>query len=48
MDLIGKVTIGAPGARAITSAGAPNTFQRVSREVQLAVKLYSEYGATYL
>jgi hypothetical protein len=33
-------TIGAPGAGAITSAGSPNTFQRVSREVQLALKLY--------
>jgi hypothetical protein len=33
-------TIGAPGAGAIISAGSPNTFQRVSREVQLALKLY--------
>jgi hypothetical protein len=33
-------TIGAPGAGAITSAGSPNTFQRMSREVQLAIKLY--------
>jgi hypothetical protein len=32
--------IGAPGAGAIISAGSPNTFQRVSREVQLALKLY--------
>jgi hypothetical protein len=34
------VTIGAPGAGAITSAGSPYTFQRLSREVQLALKLY--------
>ena len=33
-------TIGAPGAGAITSAGSPSTFQRLSREVQLALKLY--------
>lgn len=33
-------TIGAPGAGAITSAGSPGTFQRLSREVQLALKLY--------
>jgi hypothetical protein len=33
-------TIGAPGAGAIISAGSPNTFQRVSREVQVALKLY--------
>ena len=33
-------TTGAPGAGAITSAGSPNTFQRMSREVQLAIKLY--------
>ena len=33
-------TIGAPGAGAITSAGSPYTFQRLSREVQLAVKVY--------
>lgn len=33
-------TVGAPGAGAIISAGSPNTFQRVSREVQLALKLY--------
>jgi hypothetical protein len=33
-------TIGAPGAGAITSAGSPYTFQRLSREVQLALKAY--------
>jgi hypothetical protein len=33
-------TIGAPGAGTITSAGSPVTFQRLSREVQLALKLY--------
>jgi hypothetical protein len=33
-------TIGAPGAGAITSAGSPGTFQRLSREVQLAVKFF--------
>src|SRR5262252_2811870 len=33
-------TIGVPGAGAITSAGSPNTFQRTSREVQLAIKVY--------
>jgi hypothetical protein len=33
-------TIGAPGAGAIVSAGSPYTFQRLSREVQLALKLY--------
>jgi Carboxypeptidase regulatory-like domain/TonB dependent receptor len=33
-------TIGAPGAGTITSAGSSATFQRLSRQVQLAVKLY--------
>jgi len=33
-------TIGAPGVGAITSAGSPYTFQRLSREIQLALKLY--------
>ncbi|MBV9265164.1 MAG: TonB-dependent receptor, partial [Acidobacteriaceae bacterium] len=33
-------TVGAPGVGAITSAGSPYTLQRLSREVQLAVKLY--------
>jgi len=33
-------TIGAPGAGTIISAGSPYTFQRLSREVQLAVKIY--------
>jgi hypothetical protein len=33
-------TIGAPGAGTITSAGSPATLQRLSREVQLALKLY--------
>jgi hypothetical protein len=33
-------TIGAPGAGTITSAGSPYTFQRLSREIQLALKFY--------
>ena len=33
-------SIGANGAGQITSAGSPATFQRTSREVQLALKLY--------
>jgi hypothetical protein len=33
-------TIGAPGAGTITSAGSPGTIQRLSREVQFAVKLF--------
>jgi len=33
-------TIGAPGAGTITSAGSTSTFQRLSREVQLALKLH--------
>ncbi len=33
-------TIGAPGAGSIVSAGSPQTFQRLSREVQLAAKFY--------
>ncbi len=33
-------TIGAPGAGTINSAGSPFTFQRLSREVQLAAKFY--------
>jgi hypothetical protein len=33
-------TIGAPGAGVITSAGSPYTFQRLSREIQLALKFY--------
>jgi hypothetical protein len=33
-------TIGAAGAGTITAAGAPLTFQRTSREIQLALKLY--------
>jgi hypothetical protein len=32
--------IGANGAGQITSAGSPSTFQRTSREVQFALKLY--------
>jgi hypothetical protein len=35
-----NATIGAPGAGSITSAGSPYTLQRLSREVQLALKLY--------
>ena len=33
-------TVGAPGAGSITSAGSPYTLQRLSREVQLALKFY--------
>jgi len=33
-------TIGAAGAGTVTSAGSPFTFQRLSREVQLAAKFY--------
>lgn len=33
-------TIGAAGAGSITSAGSPFTFQRLSREVQVAAKFY--------
>jgi hypothetical protein len=33
-------TIGAPGVGTITSAGSPYTFQRLSREIQLAIKIY--------
>ena len=33
-------TIGAAGAGVISAAGAPLTFQRTSREIQLAMKLY--------
>jgi hypothetical protein len=33
-------TIGAPGAGTVTSAGSPYTFQRLSREIQFALKLY--------
>jgi hypothetical protein len=33
-------TIGAAGVGTITSAGSPFTFQRLSREIQLALKLY--------
>jgi hypothetical protein len=33
-------TIGAPGAGTVTSAGSSATFQRLSREVQFALKLY--------
>ncbi len=32
--------VGAPGAGSITSAGSPYTFQRLSREIQLALKFY--------
>src|SRR5438270_10819867 len=32
--------IGSPGAGRITSAGSPPLFQRTSREIQLALKLY--------
>jgi hypothetical protein len=35
-----NATIGAAGAGSITSAGSPFTFQRLSREVQLALKFY--------
>lgn len=33
-------TIGAPGAGSIASAGSPFTFQRLSREIQVALKFY--------
>ncbi|MGH9657540.1 MAG: carboxypeptidase regulatory-like domain-containing protein [Bryobacteraceae bacterium] len=33
-------TVGAPGAASIRSAGSPLTFQRTSRQVQFALKLY--------
>ena len=32
--------IGSPTAGVISSAGSPLTFQRTSREVQMALKLY--------
>ena len=35
-----NASIGANGAGQITSAGSPATFQRTSREIQLALKLY--------
>jgi hypothetical protein len=35
-----SATIGAAGAGTISAAGAPLTFQRTSREIQLALKLY--------
>jgi hypothetical protein len=35
-----SATIGAAGAGTIISAGSPFTFQRLSREVQFALKLY--------
>jgi hypothetical protein len=35
-----NATIGAPGAGTITSAGAPLTLQRTSREIQLALRLF--------
>jgi len=33
-------TVGSPGAASIRSAGSPLTFQRTSRQIQLALKLY--------
>ena len=33
-------TIGSAGAGTISAAGAPLTFQRTSREIQVALKLY--------
>ncbi|MDX1982841.1 MAG: TonB-dependent receptor, partial [Bryobacteraceae bacterium] len=35
-----NATAGAPGAGTIRSAGAPLTFQRTSRQIQFALKLY--------
>ncbi len=35
-----NATVGAPGAGTIRSAGAPLTFQRTSRQIQFALKLY--------
>ena len=37
---IPNAQIGSPGAGRITSAGSPPLFQRTSREIQLALKLY--------
>ncbi len=36
----GAATIGIPGAAALNYAGNPAFFQRTSREIQLAMKLY--------
>jgi hypothetical protein len=33
-------TVGSPGAASIRSAGSPLTFQRTSRQIQFALKLY--------
>jgi hypothetical protein len=35
-----NATSGAPGAGTLTSAGSPRTLQRISREIQFALKLY--------
>ncbi len=35
-----SATFGAPGAGTVTSAGSPRTLQRISREIQFALKLY--------
>ena len=35
-----NASIGSPAAGTITAAGAPLTFQRTSRQIQLALKLY--------
>jgi hypothetical protein len=35
-----NASIGSPGAGVITAAGSPQTFQRTSRQVQMAMKLY--------
>jgi hypothetical protein len=35
-----SATAGAPGAGTVVSAGSPRTLQRISREIQFALKLY--------
>jgi hypothetical protein len=35
-----NASIGSPSAGVISSAGSPLTFQRTSRQIQLAMKLY--------
>ncbi len=35
-----NATVGVAGAGTIRSAGAPLTFQRTSRQIQFALKLY--------
>jgi hypothetical protein len=35
-----STTVGAPGAGSISSAGAPLSLQRTSRQIQFALKFY--------